>query len=591
MTKGKYLSLLLLFVVGPVILAQTGSLDPIKELIDTKDFKQAKRLLHQQDTLKMASTTKARFQYLKALVLNGQGSDDITVFKQLLKAKNQVPKSEPELLFDINDELIYTYVSNIEDGNSPQRLVQENCNLARRLNDPIKLIKCDFYQLSMLDFGKEGDLNKGLALLRQSRSRAEKARLDETLMDIQANLSVFYDLAGQTDSALYFLDQVIPYYQNKKDSVIVKDMYLNKAKTLKNAGALDQAIQYYQLTLEDYGPLTDLTKKNMVLLDLADTYYLNGDYQQSAEIYQQKASLTDSLQDAATARSIEDLEAKYQTAQKESELLESEAELQRNRAQLFAVSGIALLLLLAAGMIYNNQRKKRQLAIKQRELEKQRADSILKNQELATIDAMISGQEKERKRLAEELHDNLGSSLTTVRLYFEELKKNVPTQQAQLVYDRAEQLLNDTYETIRQLSHRKNSGVLASQGLIPSIENLAGKISLGNKTEVKVLHHGLDKRLDNSLELLIFRSIQELLSNVIRHANASIVTISLTAHEKDINIMVEDNGDGFDPTYLPETSGMGLSNIEKRIEALEGSFEIDSDPRRGTTITIDIPII
>jgi two-component system NarL family sensor kinase len=202
---------------------------------------------------------------------------------------------------------------------------------------------------------------------------------------------------------------------------------------------------------------------------------------------------------------------------------------------------------------------------------------------------MITGQEKERKKLAEELHDNLGSSLTTVKLYFENIKSQVKDGQDLEVYQRTEQILEDTYETVRSMSHTRNNGILASKGLIPTIQSLAKKITESGQINVEVIHHGLDKKLQNSIELIIFRIVQELLTNVVKHAQATQVVVNLTSYQDNLNIMVEDNGKGFDSMHLPNNEGMGLRSIEKRIESIEGTFEVDSSPKRGTTINIDIP--
>ncbi|MEP0676100.1 MAG: ATP-binding protein, partial [Nonlabens ulvanivorans] len=129
-----------------------------------------------------------------------------------------------------------------------------------------------------------------------------------------------------------------------------------------------------------------------------------------------------------------------------------------------------------------------------------------------------------------------------------------------------------------------------SKGLIPTLESLAHKVSQGGKVHVEVLHHGLDQSLENSLELTIFRILQELLSNIIKHAQATNAVISLTAYEDSINIMVEDDGIGFKKESNQENAGIGLHNIEKRIEDLDGTIEIDSQLNHGTTVNLDIPL-
>ena len=132
---------------------------------------------------------------------------------------------------------------------------------------------------------------------------------------------------------------------------------------------------------------------------------------------------------------------------------------------------------------------------------------------------------------------------------------------------------------------------MSNQGLLPAIQKMARTISETNALEVTVEDFGLGERMENSLELMIFRMIQELVANAIKHAKATKVDIHLTQHEKSLNIIVADNGKGFDRTKLgPDPTGIGLTNVEKRVEHLEGSFTIDSVLGKGTSILIDIPV-
>ena len=104
-----------------------------------------------------------------------------------------------------------------------------------------------------------------------------------------------------------------------------------------------------------------------------------------------------------------------------------------------------------------------------------------------------------------------------------------------------------------------------------------------------MIAHGLEERLENSLELSLFRMIQELIANIIKHSEATNATIQLTQHEKNLNIIVEDNGKGFNYTNT-KTTGIGLQTIQKRIEHLNGKLNVDSTLGKGTTILIDVPL-
>jgi signal transduction histidine kinase len=200
---------------------------------------------------------------------------------------------------------------------------------------------------------------------------------------------------------------------------------------------------------------------------------------------------------------------------------------------------------------------------------------------------MIAGQEKERQKVANELHDDLGSLMATVKLHFD----NVKVDQKDPAMKNAQKLLDHAYQKIRGMAHAKNSGVMANKGLLSAVKNMAKTINATNALKVTVEDFGLADRMENSLELSIFRIIQELVANIIKHAKASKASIHFTQHEDKLNIIVEDNGQGFDISAVKRlANGMGLGTIEKRIEHLEGSFTVDSVLGKGTSILIDIPV-
>jgi two-component system sensor histidine kinase DegS len=200
---------------------------------------------------------------------------------------------------------------------------------------------------------------------------------------------------------------------------------------------------------------------------------------------------------------------------------------------------------------------------------------------------MIEGQEKERQRIANELHDDLGGLMATVKLHFNALKE----KQTPELYTKTNELIDEAYNKVRTVAHAKNSGVIAKQGLLKAINEMADKVSASNKIMIHVVDHGLENRLENSLELTLFRITQELITNIIKHAEATEATIHITNHEDSLNLMVEDNGKGFNPSQITKTNkGMGISSIDKRVEYLNGTMTIESDENQGTTIIIDIPI-
>ncbi|WP_338359461.1 sensor histidine kinase [Yeosuana marina] len=237
-----------------------------------------------------------------------------------------------------------------------------------------------------------------------------------------------------------------------------------------------------------------------------------------------------------------------------------------------------------AFIIYKNTKRKQLQAEQEKEIELQKKEKLLKNIELSIIDAMIEGQEKERQLIANDLHDDLGALMTTIKLNINALKeKHTPE-----LLDKTNQLIDNAYNKIRGVAHVKNSGVIGKKGLLIAVQNMAQKISETNQLRIEVKDYGLEERLENSLEITLFRIIQELITNIIKHSQASEATIHLTNHKNSLNIMVEDNGIGFN--LKSSKSGMGIKSIDKRINNLNGTLSIDSDTNKGTTVIIDIPL-
>ncbi len=402
------------------------------------------------------------------------------------------------------------------------------------------------------------------------------------------NIALDFRTVGQLDSTETYLKKLIASNPSKYERKLLFSSYLELGRIYTVRNDLEAAREYFDLAKDNFDLWETLDSEVLFNRYKAFNYYEIIKQYDSAYFALKKSRLDEAKLDYQKNNLlISELIAKLQTKDKERKLLEQQQKTRTNRNWLIAAS---LALLLGTGiaiLLQKNTAKKRQLAEQEVLLKQQRVDNLLKEQELVSIDAMIAGQEKERQRVANELHDDLGSLMATIQLHFENAKvsKKDPALKS------AQKLLEQAYQKVRGMAHHKNSGVMSDQGLLPAIQKMARTISETNVLEVTVEDFGLGERMENSLELTIFRMIQELVANAIKHAEATEVNIQLTQHEENLNIIVADNGKGFDRTQLDAThSGMGLTNVEKRVEHLEGSFTIDSVLEKGTSILIDIPV-
>ncbi|MEP2057747.1 MAG: ATP-binding protein, partial [Maribacter litoralis] len=276
------------------------------------------------------------------------------------------------------------------------------------------------------------------------------------------------------------------------------------------------------------------------------------------------------------------LESSILTVQNQTDKLKLdklELESSNNRIRNWTILlGMLLVFGTVIGILVNkNAIRKQLLAEQERTLERQKVSNILKEQELATIDAMIEGQEKERQRVANELHDDLGSLMAAVKLQFNSLEAS-NKKGNQETFVKTETLIDEAYGKIRAIAHAKNSGLIAKQGLLQAVNLMAEKVSVASGIGIMVHDHGLDTRLENSMELTLFRIIQELMTNVIKHAEATEMNIHITNHGDTLNILVEDNGKGMVVNSgFMDREGMGLKSIDKRINHLNGTMNMESE--------------
>ena len=213
----------------------------------------------------------------------------------------------------------------------------------------------------------------------------------------------------------------------------------------------------------------------------------------------------------------------------------------------------------------------------------------LQLQEQKRINTVIETQEKERRRIAEELHDSVGQMLALIKLNFSRLES-----EAQLKLDnhrlltQTSQLLDESCNEVRNISHNLMPPDFRRMTLVEIIEKLVKKMLNVNECSYQFHAYDVSATLPEAIKFTIYRIIQEILHNIVKHAAASNISVNLTQLEDGINLMVEDNGKGFDKSMV--TMGLGLKNIHSRVQLLNGYFDIDSSLRRGTIYNITIPL-
>lgn len=249
---------------------------------------------------------------------------------------------------------------------------------------------------------------------------------------------------------------------------------------------------------------------------------------------------------------------------------------------LVGSTGMLLLAFSIVFFIYLYQRK-----LLKKNLENQQIKDLLQEQETKTTYALLEGQDKERKRIAAELHDSLGSILVTLNMYADTLISKKPEEMEKLAKKISEtaQLAN---EETRKISHSLDSGMLKHFGLEAAIHQLSEAVSAARKIKFEVSIQ-LQEALSTETSLEIYRIIQELVNNTLKHAQCSTIRLDLTHIKGSLNLIYEDNGVGFKKEDIQ--FGMGLKNIENRVSKLDGELTIDSSPEKGSTFIVEISAV
>jgi signal transduction histidine kinase len=246
-------------------------------------------------------------------------------------------------------------------------------------------------------------------------------------------------------------------------------------------------------------------------------------------------------------------------------------------------------LLTVSFLAFRNLNHRHKLARQQDELQQQRIRELEKDKQLVAVDSMLKGQEEERSRLAKDLHDGLGGLLSGVKFSLRNMKDNlIITPDNMTVFERSLDMIDTSIKELRRVAHNMMPEMLVKFGLDEAMKEYCNMIRATKLVAIKYQSFGMETRLDKSTEIIIYRIVQELLNNVLKHAAASEMMVQLVREEGRLSIMVEDNGKGFNTAILADNQGAGWASIRSRVDYLKGQLEVQSKENKGTFVTIEL---
>ena len=539
----------------------------------------------------------------KALSLAEKNGDRLNVaaLKRLIGAANYFAGH-----YDVAAKDYYEAISMLEQSKDPD--IASQTELANAYNELAKLYR----KTKDLDRSLQ-NYNRSLAIFQQLRDSAGitmilnesgvvfeyKQDYDEAIRRYEASLALasarrdsvgiayalnfiagVQTIQGKYTDAEKNLLQALEIRKNLRDSFAMALNYTDLGATLNARGDYARAIAYLDESnlLAERIHYPDLIANNYN--ELGSIAEKQGNYKQSLEYFKKRAAIRDSVYTLEKSKQIEELNAKYQTVKNQQTI-----EHQHNRLvrQNLIFIGIGILALMIALLTWS-QYKRYKLA-----KETQLKSEILKQQELATR-AVIEAEEKERQRIARDLHDGVGQMMSAAKMNLSALESELKfTNEDQVRFEKIIDLVDDSCKEVRHVSHNMMPNVLLKNNLASAIHDFVEKLDK-KALQIHLYTEGLDERLDSNTETVLYRVIQECVNNVIRHASATQLDISVIRDNDGISATVEDNGKGFDTGDNKKSEGLGLKNIRTRIEYLKGTVEFDSTPGRGTAVSLHVPL-
>ncbi|WP_396178265.1 ATP-binding protein [Flavobacterium sp.] len=586
--KSYYLYWISVFLLTGIANAQKVDTKKLDHLLENGQHFAALKEINAVDTLSANKHVLALLHTYKAQCYSADNKKD-KAFESYLQAKRAYLEIDSlDQAMEINLDIAYALSTKKNNRKKAETYASEYLNYAREKKDNLKIAKAysGWATLIMEEAPKES-----LSLFKKSIYYSEKSKSDKQLQNLYSNLAVLYnEMLQKPDSAIYYIHKSLVYGRKLNDNSKICISLVNKASCYYYKADYNQALKLLDEALAI--PLTVNSKntKSFIYEFKAMNYKELGDFKKAFENLEKYNEEQQELNFAQQEINISEFNIKYETKEKEIENLNLKAKIQRSQIITYTTLGLLAVALLMSVLIYKNISKKKKIAEQSQLIQKQQLEKTLKDRELQDIDLILKSQEVERQQIANELHDNLGSLLATLKLNFQNLSRSQKVED-QTLFDKTDALLEETYQKVRNISHLKNMGVVGNDGLLPAVKKMAEKMTVINRLKINVIPFGLTQRLSNTTEVTLFRIIQELCTNIIKHSKADEVNIYLTQHNQELmNIIIEDNGVGFDYKTVGNKDGIGLKSIEKKVEQMGGSFTVDSVISKGTTIIIELAI-
>ena len=421
----------------------------------------------------------------------------------------------------------------------------------------------------------ETDFKKKISLFTKALEEFRKAgnKFEESIT--LATTGWEYYNMGDSEGALNYLLNALRISEEHDFKTLISDQSGQLADvylSLKNVSKAES----YALKAEQFAD-----KNNQILMQrleekLLRLYIIKGDVEKAMQLYNSHIERIVKMNEAKMLSTLSENEVKYETEKKELRI----HSLEKERRFILFIALLGLVLLVAIIILIVARQK---VISQKRKIAEQKIIQLEKEKQLIATQALLEGETTERVRLSKDLHDGLGGLLSVTKHKIANMKGSltIPDDQVE-VFNSALGMLDSSITELRRVAHNLMPESLMRYGLNSAINDFCNSI---DKTNYHF--YGVEKRLDEKIEVAAFRIVNELVNNAIKHANASKIDVQLVQEHERISITVYDDGCGFEPKLIDRTKPGGLNNIESRVLSFNGRLDIFSAPQKGTEISVE----
>ncbi|WP_236976151.1 ATP-binding protein [Membranihabitans maritimus] len=402
-----------------------------------------------------------------------------------------------------------------------------------------------------------------------------------------ANMVDFSGIYNRPGDMLIHAREMLEIAELMKSQEKIAYSYSGFSKYYSMIGNYGLSENYLVKAIDIYEEVEEKNRLVNLYESAAELYSKIGEYQKAFGFQGKGYSLKQEIQNENTKNRILELETNFELQRQKALNLEKELELSNTRNELesrtnwlYLSLGGFLISLVIGGLIISNYRRKK--ALQDRVLQQKEAE-----QKVLLLQEYSAGEEKERMRISRELHDNIGGLLAAAKLHISAMGTDTENGIIE-PYGKISEIVEKAHQEARTISHRLAPIKLEQSGLDGALAYFCNLVSQKDQIEIIFESSGNIDALDSSDALVIYRAVQELVINAIKHAECDEILVQVFRHGSDCEVIVEDNGKGFDIKGV-RTQGIGLQNIENQISLLNGIVNIDADEGLGTTISLFCP--